>query len=160
MLDLWSGGLIDRFRAAPDRDGLYGLACRVAVYEGPVRGVVESMNGAWFVRVELVCYGWGVLVADAQMVKGLARLACKADKFDAGVLAGLSFRDLVLAIWLSTLELRRERGISRWRLRLVKHRSALKNRVHSALITFGHQRQMSDLFGVAGRKLLKGLDIP
>lgn len=35
------GELMDRFVAIPDRDGLYGLACRVAVYGEPVRGVVE-----------------------------------------------------------------------------------------------------------------------
>ena len=33
------GELIDRFTATPDRDGLYGLAGRVAVYGEPVRGV-------------------------------------------------------------------------------------------------------------------------
>jgi hypothetical protein len=38
------------------------------------------MNGARFVHDELVRYGWGVLVADAQKVKGLAPLACKTDK--------------------------------------------------------------------------------
>ena len=76
------------------------------------------------------------------------------------VLAELSFRDLVPAIWLPTLKLRRGREISRWRLHLVKHRFALKNRVHFTLITFGHQRHMSDLFGVSGRRLLKELDMP
>ena len=76
------------------------------------------------------------------------------------MLGELSFRDLVPAIWLPTFGLRREREISRWRLHLVKHRSTLKNRVHSRLITFGHQRHMSDLFGVAGRRLLKELEIP
>ena len=105
-------------------------------------------------------HGWEVLVADAQKVKGLAPLACKTDKIDARVLAELSFRDLVPAIWLPTFELRREREVSRWRLHLVKHRSTLKNRVHSTLITFGHQRHMSDLFGVAGRRLLEELDMP
>jgi transposase len=87
-------------------------------------------------------------------------LACKTDKIDARVLAELSWRDLVPAIWLPTVELRREREISRWRLHLVKHRLTLKNRVHSTLIAFGNQRSMSDLFGVAGRKLWAGLDIP
>jgi transposase len=154
------GELLDGFEATPDRDGLYGLARRVAVYGEPVRGVVESMNGARFVYDELSAQGWEVLVADAQKVKGLAPLACKTDKIDSRVLAELSFRDLVPAIWLPTLELRREREISRWRLHLVKHRSTLKNRVHSTLITFGHQRHMSDLFGVAGRRLLKELEMP
>jgi transposase len=129
-------------------------------YGEPIRGVVESMNGARFVHDELVAHGWEVLVADAQKVKGLAPLVCKTDKIDARVLAELSFRDLVPAIWLPTFELRRERGISRWWLHLVKHRSTLKNRVHSTLITFGHQRYMSDLFGVAGRRLLGELEIP
>ena len=118
------------------------------------------MNGARFVHDELVSHGWEVLVADAQKVKGLAPLACKTTKIDSRVLAELSFRDLVPAIWLPTFELRREREISRWRLHLVKHRSTLKNRVHSTLITFGHQRHMPDLFGVADRRLLKELDIP
>ncbi len=62
-----------------------------------VRGVVESMNGARFVRDELAAHGWEVLIADAQRVKGLAPLACETDKVDARVLAELSFRDLVPA---------------------------------------------------------------
>ena len=154
------GELIDHFAASADRDGLYGLTRRVAVYDEPVRGVVESMNGARLVHDELVGHGWEVLVADAQKVKGLAPLACKTDKIDCRVLAELSFRDLVPAIWLATPELRAEREISRWRLHLVKHRSILKNRVHSTLIAFGHQVPMADLFGLAGRRLLAGLDIP
>jgi transposase len=154
------GELIDHFAAPADRDGLYGLTRRVAVYDQPVRGVVESMNGARFVHDELVRHGWEVLVADAQRVKGLAPLACKTDKIDARVLAELSLRDLVPAIWLPTPELRRERERSRWRLHLVKHRTTLKNRVHSTLIAFGYQVPMADLFGVGGRKLLAELDVP
>ncbi len=154
------GELVEHFRAPADRDGLYGLAKRVAVYGEPVRGVVESMNGARFVHDELVKHGWDVLVADAQRVKGLAPLACKTDKVDARVLAELSFRDLVPAIWLPTEELRAERERSRWRLHLVKHRAILKNRVHASLIAFGHQVPMADLFGVAGRQLLASLEFP
>jgi transposase len=154
------GELLGQFRVPADRDGLYGLARRAAVYGEPVRGVVESMNGARFVHDELVAHGWEVLIADAQRVKGLAPLACKTDKIDARVLAELSLRELVPAIWLPTPELRREREISRFRLHLVKHRSTLKNRVHSTLIAFGYQVPMADLFGLGGRRLLAGLEIP
>jgi transposase len=155
------GELVDHFAAPADRDGLYGLTRRVAVYEEePVRGVVESMNGARFVHDELVRYGWEVLVADAQKVKGLAPLACKTDKIDSRVLAELSFRDLVPAIWLPTPELRRERERSRWRLHLVKHRTILKQRVHSTLIAFGLRVPMADTFGPTGRRLLSELEIP
>ena len=64
------GELVERFRVAADREGVYGLTRRVAVFDECVRGVVESMNGARFVHDELVGYGWEVLVADAQRVKG------------------------------------------------------------------------------------------
>ena len=47
------GELVEHFRAPADRDGLYGLTRRVAVYDEPVRGVVESMNGARFVHDEM-----------------------------------------------------------------------------------------------------------
>ena len=154
------GELLAEFPAPVDRDGLRGLAARLAVYGEPVRAVVESMNGARFVHDELVGYGWEVLIADAQKVKGLAPLACKTDKVDARVLAELSLRDLVPAIWLPGQQLRRERECSRFRLHLVKHRTSLKNRIHATLIAFGHQRSMSDLFGVGGRRLLEQLEIP
>jgi transposase len=125
-----------------------------------VRAVIESMNGARFVHDTLEELGWEVLVADAQKVKGLAPLACKTDKIDAQVLALLSQRDLVPAIWLPDPTIRRERELARFRLHLVRHRSTLKNRIHATLITFGHPCPVSDLFGLAGRELLDRLAIP
>jgi hypothetical protein len=38
------GELVDHFAAPADRDGLYGLTRRGAVYGEPVRGVVESIK--------------------------------------------------------------------------------------------------------------------
>ena len=60
------------------------------------------MNGARFVHDMLELAGWEVEIADAQKVKGLAPLACKTDRIDAWVLAELSRRDLIPAIWLPT----------------------------------------------------------
>jgi transposase len=93
-----------------------------------------------------------VLIADATKVKGLAPLACKTDKIDARVLATLSARDLVPEIWLPGPSIRRERELARFRLHLVRHRTTLKNRIHAALIAFGHPCPVSDLFGHAGRE--------
>jgi transposase len=148
--------------AAPDGDGLRGFARRVELRYGPVavHAVIESMTGARFVHDALERCGWEVAVADAQKVKGLAPLACKTDRIDAWVLAELSRRDLVPAIWLPDFAVRQERERARWRLHLVKHRSALKQRVHSALMSFGHPCPVSDLFGAAGRRLLSRLDFP
>jgi transposase len=157
---LLSGGgeSIAEFAAPADADGLRGLARRVRGRR--VRAVIESMNGARFVHDTLEEAGWEVLVADAKKVKGLAPLACKTDKIDARVLAELSWRDLVPAIWLPDPTIRRERELARFRLHLVRHRTTLKNRIHATLITFGHPCPVSDLFGLAGRQLLDRLAIP
>ena len=48
----------------------------------------------------------------------------------------------------------------RWRLHLVRHRTALKNRVHATLIAFGKPCPVSDLFGSSGRQLLTRLELP
>ncbi|HEX2290712.1 MAG TPA: hypothetical protein VHH53_11095 [Pseudonocardiaceae bacterium] len=63
---------------------------------------IESMTGARFVHDQLELRGWAVEIADAVKVKGFAPLACKTDRIDAWVLAELSRRDLVPAIWLPT----------------------------------------------------------
>ena len=129
--------VVEEFAAPADVDGLRGLARRVGGYGLPVRGVIESMTGARFVHDTLERLGWEVSIADAQRVKGLAPLACKTDKIDAQVLAVLSHRDLVPAIWLPDPRVREERELARFRLHLVKHKSALKCRIHSTLINFG-----------------------
>ena len=148
--------------APPDRDGLRGFARGVGQRYGPVavRAAIESMNGARFVHDTLERCGWEVEVADAQKVKGLAPLACKTDRIDAWVLAELSRRDLVPAIWLPSFAQRQERERARWRLCLVHKRSALKHRIHAQLLAFGHTCPVSDLFGRKGRALLAGLDFP
>jgi transposase len=146
--------------AAPsDRDGLTGLVERVRPM-GPIRAAIESMNGARFVHDELERHGWQVDLADAQKVKGLAPLACKTDRIDAWVLAELCRRDLVPAIWLPDPAVRAERERARFRLHLVRHRTALKNRIHQTLVAFGVPCPVSDLFGAAGRGLLARLALP
>lgn len=146
----------------PDSDGLGRLVKHIdSRFPGePVMAVIESMNGARFIHDTLELAGWHVEIADAQKVKGLAPLACKTDRIDAKVLAELSRRDLVPSVWLPTPSVRAERERARWRLHLVRHRTALKNRVHATLLAFGHPCPVSDLFGVSGRELLAKLDVP
>lgn len=144
----------------PDADGLAGLVRRLDRYGLPVVAAIESMTGSRFVRDELAERGWRVDVADAARVKGLAPLACKTDRIDAWVLAELCRRDLVPAIWLPRLQVRDERERARFRMHLVGHRTALKNRIHQTLLSFGQPCPVSDLFGARGRALLERLDLP
>ena len=155
------GEQLDQLAVPPDVDSLRGLAGRIdEVHAEPVRAVVESMTGARLVHDTLEAEGWDVEIADAQKVKGLAPLACKTDKIDSMVLAVLSQRDLVPAIWLPDPHIREERELARFRLHLVKHKTALKNRVHSTLINFGRACPVTDLFGAEGRRLLERLEVP
>jgi transposase len=156
------GGRVEVGAVAADGDALVGLVRGVELRHArrAVRAVVESMNGARFVHDTLGRLGWEVQIADAQRVKGLGPLACKTDRIDAWVLAELSRRDLVPAIWLPSLGQRGERERARFRLHLVGHRSALKQRVHASLIAHGHACPVTDLFGARGRQLLERLEFP
>jgi transposase len=155
------GEHLNQLAVPPDADALRSLAGRVErTYREPVCAVIESMTGARFVHDTLEQAGWAVEIADAQKVKGLAPLACKTDKIDSQVLATLSQRDLVPAIWLPDPRVREERELARFRLHLVKHKSALKCRVHSTLINFGQPCPVTDLFGAEGRRLLARLRVP
>src|SRR5437879_5448074 len=154
------GSRLENGAVPPDADGLRGLASRVDVFDEPVCAAIESMNGARFVHDRLEELGWQVEIADAQKVKGLAPLACKTDRIDAWVLAELSRRELVPAIWLPDPAVRAERERARGRLHLVRHRTSVKQRVHAVLLAHGKPCPVSDLFGVAGRDLLDRLELP
>jgi transposase len=154
------GETVTVLAVSPDADALRGLAAKIARYGQPVAAVIESMNGARFVHDQLEQAGWQVEVADAAKVKGLAPLACKTDRIDAWVLAELSRRDLVPAIWLPDPAQRAARERARWRLHLVRARTRLKNRIHATLLAFGVPVTLSDLFGGEGRALLRRLALP
>ena len=155
------GNHLDQLICAPDGEALKTFAGRVdELHGGPVSAVIESMTGARFVHDTLECCGWLVEIADVQKVEGLAPLACKTDRIDSMVLATLSHRDLVPSIWLPDPRVREQRELARFRLHLVKHKSMLKNRIHSSLISFGKPCPVTDLFGVEGRKLLEVMAIP
>lgn len=151
------GELVDEFGVRPDGPGLGRLVERVCG-EGPVRAVIESMNGARFVHDFLTDAGWEVAIADALRVKGIAPLAAKTDRIDARVLAELSRLDLVPRIWVPSMGVRQERERARFRIGLVHHRTGVKNRIHAVLIAHGRPCPVSDLFGRKGRQVLAELD--
>ena len=154
------GEHLDQLAVPPEVDSLRRLARRVEeVHCEPVCAVIESMTGARIVHDTLEQQGWSVQIADAQKVKGRAAgVQDRQDRLEGSSV--LSHRDLVPAIWLPDPSVREERELARFRLHLVKHKSALKNRIHSTLINFGKPCPVTDLFGVEGRRLLKRLQVP
>ena len=121
---------------------------------------IESMTGARFVHDTLERCGWDVEVADAVKVKGLAPLACKTDRIDAWVLPRAVPPRPGPGDLAAHPRGACRQGAARFRLQLVRHRTALKNRVHATLLAFGRPCATSDLFGPAGRQLLGGLGCP
>ncbi len=90
-----------------DHDGLARLAL---TFDGhAVRGCIEMMSGAVWVRDRLAVVGWDIRLADARKIKSIAPLACKTDRVDARVLADLVRRDLVPEVWVPGLEERANR---------------------------------------------------
>jgi transposase len=154
------GQTVEVGASPPDADALRSLAERLHLYRQPVRGAIESMTGARFVHDTLELHGLELEIADAAKVEGLAPLACKTDRIDAWVLAELSRRELVPAIWLPDPEVRAERERARFRLHLTRQRAMLKQRIHATLMSHGRPCPVSDLFGVRGRELLSRLALP
>jgi transposase len=152
---LAAGERVDVGACPPDGDGLGHLVRRLDREQRPVLAAIESMTGARFVHDRLEQAGWDVRIADAQRVKGLAPLACKTDRIDAWVLAELARRELIPEIWLPGPGVRAERERARFRLFLVRKRTALKNRVHAILFQHGLQAPVDDLFGAGGRRFLE-----
>jgi hypothetical protein len=98
---LSEGGDLTEGVVSADAGGLAGLVARL----GPeVRGCVEMMSEAAWVRDRLAACGWTIEIAEARRVEAIAPLACKTDRVDARALAELARRDLVPEVWVPSLD--------------------------------------------------------
>src|SRR5262249_33507405 len=80
-----------------DEDGL----ARLVYTLGPdVRGCVEMMSGAVWVRDRLAASGWAIQIAEPRKVEALAPLAWKTDRVDARGLAEAVRPDRVPRPWV------------------------------------------------------------
>ncbi len=96
-----------------------------------------------------------VLLAHPLRVRAIAAARVKTDAIDARTLAPLLRADLIPAAYVPAPEIRRQRELLRYRLDLVKQRTAMKNRVHALLTTAGQLPQVTDVFGREGRTWLR-----
>jgi transposase len=126
-----------------DAGGLRRLALTLAGEE--VRGCIEMMSGAVWVRDQLSLLGWEIKIADARKVKAIAPLACKTDRVDARVLADLCRRDLVPELWVPTVDERANRERVRRRTHLVRLRTSATNRIFGLLTQWGMRRGLTAL---------------
>ena len=140
-----------------DEDGLARLVLKL----GPeVKGCIEMMSGAIWVKDQLELAGWQVQVAHARKVRDIAPLACKTDKVDARVLAELCRRELVPAVWVASLEDRAIRERLRRRAHLVKARTSARNRIFGLLTQFGLRISFTRLRQPDAIELLERRGVP
>ncbi len=153
-----SGEIAGDGRIAADRDGLARLVLELG---DEVKACLEMMSGALWVRDELVACGWRVEVADARKVKTVAPLAAKTDKVDARLLAELSRRELVPALWLPSLDERALRERLRRRMHLVRLRTSAKARIAGLQTQWGIRVSLARLRrGDDGLTLLERAGVP
>jgi transposase len=152
-----TGAIASEGRLPADEDGLGKLVLSLGT---EVKGCVEMMSGAVWVRDRLQAAGWEVQVAHARKVRDVAPLACKTDKVDARVLAELCRRDLVPELWVPSLADRALRERLRRRAHLVKMRTSARNRIFGLLTQWGLRISLRRLREPGAMELLCRRGVP
>ncbi len=114
--------------------------------------VLEAGTNAWFVHDRLEPLVNQVVVVHPYHVKLIAASMVKTDKLDTLVLARLLAANILPAIWVPPAHVRELRTLVAHRQRLVKQRSAAKNRLHSVLHRHSITPPQGNLFSQANRK--------
>jgi transposase len=124
------------------------------------RVALEVTGGAWEIADIIAPHVARVIVVSPHDT-GIRQARAKTDRLDARALAQLLAAGSLDALWVPDEGTRIMRRRIARRSRLVRARSRAKNEIHACLIRRLVQRpQVSDLFGLAGRRWLKELALP
>jgi transposase len=134
------------------RTGLEGFAKTLLTSD---EVVVEATANSMAVSRVLAPFVARVIIANPLQVKAIAQAHVKTDKIDAGTLASLQAAGYLPQIWTPDAETERKRRLVARRYQVVRHRTRLKNEVHSIL----HAHLIpkcphADLFNARGRAWL------
>jgi transposase len=127
---------------------------------GPDPEVVLEATYGWYWAADLLeACGARVHLAHPLGVKMFGYQRVKTDARDSTNLAELLRMGRLPEAWLAPPQVRELRELVRYRAKLVALRSGLKAQVHAVLAKQGVRVPMSDLFGVAGSRLLDELHL-
>jgi transposase len=144
-------------RIVNDRDRLAEVMARAG--ENP-EVVLEATYGWYWAADLLVGLGANVHLAHPLGVKAFSYRRVKNDVRDATDLADLLRMGRLPEAWIAPPQTRQLRQLVRHRAKLVHARTSLRCQVHAVLAGQGVAVPVSDLFGVAGTKLLDELVLP
>jgi transposase len=122
--------------------------------------VVEAAYGWYWAADVLQDAGAELHLAHPLGVKAFAYRRVKNDERDAADLADLLRMGRLPEAWIAPPEIRELREVTRYRHKLVKARTSLKDQVHGVLAKLGIAVPCTDIFGGFGSAWLDGLDLP
>jgi len=154
------GVLLEEFRFLNTNKGFSKLLR--AIGARPAKTVLESTGNLWLrLYLTLEESGIEVILSHPSKTKAIAAARLKSDKVDAAMLADLLRADLVAPCYVPPSDVRDIRELTRVRMNLVRDRVRVKNRIHALLDRCeGPRYSGSTLWGKAGIKWLKGLELP
>src|SRR4051812_16861926 len=123
--------------------------------------VIEATGNCMAVSRVLSPFVKRVVIANPLQVQAIAHAHVKTDKIDAGTLANLYAAGYLPEIWTPDAITERMRRLVARRYQVVRHRTRIKNEVHSIL--YAHlipQCPHADLFGRLGRAWLIRQQVP
>ncbi|RUW18942.1 IS110 family transposase, partial [Mesorhizobium sp. M4B.F.Ca.ET.013.02.1.1] len=123
--------------------------------------VIEATGNCMAVSRVLAPFVKRVVIANPLQVKAIAHAHVKTDKIDAGTLASLYAAGYLPEIWTPDAATERMRRLVARRYQVVRHRTRIKNEVHSILYAHLTPRcPHADLFGRLGRAWLTRQPVP
>lgn len=137
----------------------FTLAGEIARWGEAPEVVLEATYGWYWAADVLAEAGARVHLAHPLGVKGFAYRRVKNDERDAADLADLLRMGRLPQAWVAPPATRELRELVRYRCKLVALRSGLKAQVHAVLAKQGVHVPVTDLFGLAGGKLLDQLEL-
>jgi len=129
-------------------------------YKEPCRAVIEAGRN-WGMMYDLLEeLDIKTVVGHPLKIRAIADAKIKSDSIDAKTLAHLLRADLIPRVHVPSKEVRQQKNLLRHRLWLVRLQTMTKNRIHQ-LIDRNHIKRpkVKNIFGVAGRTFLEGLDL-
>ena len=116
---------------------------------------VETIGNWYWITDEIEAAGMVPQLVNARKAKLMSGSINKTDRLDVQGINRLQRSGTLPTVWIPPRELRDLRELPRTRMVLVHQRTQLKNRIHSNLAKYGVRiDEVSDIFGVTGRKLL------
>ena len=117
---------------------------------------VETIGNWYWIVDEIEAAGCVPKLVHARKAKLMMGEINKTDRLDVRGLNQLQRNGTLPTVWIPPGELRDQRDLPRTRMVLVRQRTQLKNRIHATLAKYAlHHLEVSDLFGVRGRALLR-----